>query len=332
MHQSIGEMAIGAGIVSVLLDFVRISLRGQLQMIAANKAILILNGFLYGYTNVFTGFIAANALTAFIERVESKVDGAIEQCREEADKLEVSVTENWTGLLLFQQGTLFKRILRAIHRLMTTCHEAPLHLRPLSLHAGCERRHNLHPRRADGVDQLQEAKVPDALYDSLEHAIPASNDVLQAVPDASGAFCLNQIGLAHLLTRNLILKYFAAERVDSHPAMTRVRFEELCEDLLRVILEPVEKVIKDSKVDKGSFHEIVPVGGSTCPNHFVLRNTTVLAKQPKTFSTQADNEPSVPNRVFKDGQALSKDINLPGELKLSGLRSCFEGRFRETQE
>ncbi|BGP54494.1 Hsp70 chaperone [Rhodotorula sphaerocarpa] len=255
MHQSIGEMAIGAGIVSVLLDFVRISLRGQLQMIAANKAILILNGFLYGYTNVFTGFIAANALTAFIERVESKVDGAIEQCREEADKLE-----------------------------------------------------------------LQEAKVPDALYDSLEHAIPASNDVLQAVPDASGAFCLNQIGLAHLLTRNLILKYFAAERVDSHPAMTRVRFEELCEDLLRVILEPVEKVIKDSKVDKGSFHEIVPVGGSTCPNHFVLRNTTVLAKQPKTFSTQADNEPSVPNRVFKDGQALSKDINLPGELKLSGLR------------
>lgn len=120
MHQSIGEMAIGAGIVSVLLDFVRISLRGQLQMIAANEAILILNGFLYGYTNAFTGFIAANALTAFIERVESKVDGAIEQCRKEADKLEVSVTENWTGLLLFQQGTLFKRILRAIHRLMTT--------------------------------------------------------------------------------------------------------------------------------------------------------------------------------------------------------------------
>lgn len=133
----------------------------------------------------------------------------------------------------------------------------------MSLHAGCERRHNLHPRRADGVDQLQEAKVPDALYDSLEHAIPASNDVLQAVPDASGAFCLNQIGLAHLLTRDLILKYFAAERVDSHASMTRVRFEELCEDLLRVIMEPVEKVIKDSKVDKGSGHEIVPVGGST---------------------------------------------------------------------
>jgi heat shock protein 1/8 len=43
----------------------------------------------------------------------------------------------------------------------------------------------------------------------------------------------------------------------------QARFEELCQDLFRSTLEPVEKVLRDSKIDKGSVHEIVLVGGST---------------------------------------------------------------------
>merc|ERR1712012_339752 len=44
---------------------------------------------------------------------------------------------------------------------------------------------------------------------------------------------------------------------------TRARFEELCADLFRGTLEPVEKALRDSKMDKSSIHEIVLVGGST---------------------------------------------------------------------
>ena len=43
----------------------------------------------------------------------------------------------------------------------------------------------------------------------------------------------------------------------------RVRFEELCQDLFRDTLKPVEKVLRDSKLDKASVNEIVLVGGST---------------------------------------------------------------------
>ena len=35
------------------------------------------------------------------------------------------------------------------------------------------------------------------------------------------------------------------------------------EDLFRSTLEPVEKVLRDSKIDKANVHEIVLVGGST---------------------------------------------------------------------
>merc|ERR1712022_42779 len=51
--------------------------------------------------------------------------------------------------------------------------------------------------------------------------------------------------------------------VDFYSSITRARFEDLCADLFRGTLDPVEEVLKDSKCDKGSVHEVVLVGGST---------------------------------------------------------------------
>jgi L1 cell adhesion molecule like protein len=53
------------------------------------------------------------------------------------------------------------------------------------------------------------------------------------------------------------------EGVDFYTSITRARFEELCADLFRGTLDPVEKCLKDSKMDKAQIHEIVLVGGST---------------------------------------------------------------------
>ncbi|CAO3590686.1 unnamed protein product [Absidia cylindrospora] len=53
------------------------------------------------------------------------------------------------------------------------------------------------------------------------------------------------------------------EGIDYYTSLTRARFEELNQDLFRSTMEPVEKVLRDSKIDKGSVHEVVMVGGST---------------------------------------------------------------------
>ncbi|KAJ2472639.1 Hsp70 chaperone, partial [Coemansia sp. RSA 2131] len=50
---------------------------------------------------------------------------------------------------------------------------------------------------------------------------------------------------------------------DFYTSITRARFEELCADLFRSTLEPVDKVLRDSKVDKHQISDIVMVGGST---------------------------------------------------------------------
>ncbi|KAI9145052.1 70 kDa heat shock protein 3 [Paraphysoderma sedebokerense] len=53
------------------------------------------------------------------------------------------------------------------------------------------------------------------------------------------------------------------EGVDFYTSITRARFEELCATQFRATLEPVEKVLRDSKIDKSQVDEIVLVGGST---------------------------------------------------------------------
>lgn len=51
--------------------------------------------------------------------------------------------------------------------------------------------------------------------------------------------------------------------IDFYTSITRARFEELNADLFRKCMEPVERVIKDAKMDKSSIDEVVLVGGST---------------------------------------------------------------------
>merc|ERR1712214_58701 len=53
------------------------------------------------------------------------------------------------------------------------------------------------------------------------------------------------------------------EGVDFYTSITRARFVELCSDLFRGTLEPVEKSLRDAKMDKSAIHDIVLVGGST---------------------------------------------------------------------
>ena len=77
-----------------------------------------------------------------------------------------------------------------------------------------------------------------------------------------------------------------SEGIDFYSKITRAKFEELCMDLFRSCLEPVEKALKDAKLDKSQIHEVVLVGGST--------------RIPKIQKLLED---------FFDGKKLNKSIN-----------------------
>jgi len=53
------------------------------------------------------------------------------------------------------------------------------------------------------------------------------------------------------------------EGIDLSETITRARFEELCNDLFKKTLEPVQQVLDDSGMKKSEIDEVVLVGGST---------------------------------------------------------------------
>merc|ERR1711957_99133 len=77
-----------------------------------------------------------------------------------------------------------------------------------------------------------------------------------------------------------------AEGEDYNTNISRAKFEELCMDLFRQCIPPVENVPKDAGIGKGQIHEIVLVGGST--------------RIPKVQSMLSD---------FFNGKVLNKSIN-----------------------
>eukprot|EP00057_Strongylocentrotus_purpuratus_P029898 XP_780151.1 PREDICTED: heat shock 70 kDa protein IV-like [Strongylocentrotus purpuratus] len=53
------------------------------------------------------------------------------------------------------------------------------------------------------------------------------------------------------------------EGIDFYTNVSRARFEEMCSDLFKKCLQPVERAISDAKIDKNKIDTVVIVGGST---------------------------------------------------------------------
>ncbi|KAI5637741.1 hsp70 protein domain-containing protein [Phthorimaea operculella] len=51
--------------------------------------------------------------------------------------------------------------------------------------------------------------------------------------------------------------------IDFYSKISRARFEEMCSDLFRSTLAPVDKALKDAKLNTREIHDVVLVGGST---------------------------------------------------------------------
>merc|ERR1712167_161306 len=98
------------------------------------------------------------------------------------------------------------------------------------------------------------------------------------------------------------------EGIDFYTSITRARFEELCADLFRGTLEPVEKSLRDAKLDKSQIHELVLVGGST--------------RIPKVQKLLQD---------FFNGKELNKSIN-PDEAVAYGAAVQAAILFGDTSE
>ena len=91
------------------------------------------------------------------------------------------------------------------------------------------------------------------------------------------------------------------EGIDFYTTITRAKFEELCSDLFRGTLKPVEDALKDTKFTKDQIHEVILVGGST-------RIPKIQALLREEFNNKELNKSINPDEAVAYGAAVQAAI------------------------
>jgi len=98
------------------------------------------------------------------------------------------------------------------------------------------------------------------------------------------------------------------EGIDFYITITRAKFEEMCADIFKSCLKPVEQVLTDSKTDKGAVDEVVLVGGST-------RIPKIQAMVSDFFGGKALNKSINPDEAVAYGAAVQAFVLSGGKSK-----------------
>lgn len=70
--------------------------------------------------------------------------------------------------------------------------------------------------------------------------------------------------------------------IDLNIQISRAKYEELCEDIFNECMKPIDKVLKDAKLDKSKIDDIVLVGGSTRIPKIQQKLEDYFGKKPKS--------------------------------------------------
>lgn len=210
-----GNMLVGAGIIPVIIDLVKVTHPARGGYVA--RAMGLIDNMMYTSNNAFNIFCNASGLETLNHRITVEVDRLIS-----GEYAQSTATESD----LLRRTTPLKLMLRSVHRLMQASgtvdalrnlidSELPKSLLKifnhvdkmgasvfaLAIHVTAAFVHN----EPTSLSIIQEMKLPDALYDALEHNRQASFEILSAVPNAIGAFCLNAAGMDLVVQRREVL-------------------------------------------------------------------------------------------------------------------------------
>lgn len=213
-HASGGNMVVGAGLIPLLIQV--IENKSSTRMSALSKTMQLVDNVLYSFTSAFQVFCNSRGVEVLVERIEYEVDYDIEHFS----------TRDASNELPIMRSTVLKHVLRSMHRMMQSSGSTE-GLRGLidttllkSIKKIIENRELFGPsvlplainimatfvhNEPTSLAIIQEVGVPEAFYNAIETGLEPAIEVIQAIPNAIGALCLNEAGQAQLARRPSII-------------------------------------------------------------------------------------------------------------------------------
>merc|ERR1712078_965265 len=150
---------------------------------------------------------------------------------------------------------------------------------------------------------------------------------IQALQRLTEAAEKAKMELSNVETTTINLPFITADKTGPkhiQQDLTREKFETLCSDLINRCRIPVEKALKDAKLDQSGINEVVLVGGIM--TKLIARNTTIPVKKSELFSTAADNQTNVEIHVLQGEREIVSGNKSLGNFKLEGIPEAPKGR------
>ncbi|KAJ4483401.1 hypothetical protein J3R30DRAFT_3834848 [Lentinula aciculospora] len=251
-HASGGNMIVGAGLIPLLIQILENRLPMRLTVVS--KTMQLVDNVLYSFANAFAVFCNSHGVEALVDRIEFEVDLDI---REHGDQQKSRQIFGSHGELPVVRAAVLKHILRSMHRMMQSSGTleglrglidmsilksikkiieyrglfGPSVL-PIAINIMATFVHN----EPGSLTVIQEAGLPETFYKSIELGLEPAIEVLQAVPNALGALCLNEAGQSQLA---------------AHPSIIPAIFSIFTSDRhLKILLEKENAVLIGTAVDE----------------------------------------------------------------------------------
>ncbi|KAF7332527.1 hypothetical protein MKEN_00135300 [Mycena kentingensis (nom. inval.)] len=240
---------VGAGLIPLLIQN---KLPNRLPLVS--KTMQLVDNVLYSFTNAFSLFCAARGVAALVQRIEYEIDVDLKEFGDEQRAQEVHAGH--MELHVARAG-LLKHVLRSIHRMMQSSGTAEglrglidmsilaslkkiIKYRglfgptvvPLAINIMATFIHN----EPTSLAIIQEAGLPQVFFKTIEVGLEPSIEVIQAIPNAIGALCLNEAGVAQL---------------EAHPSVIPAIFSIFSsEQHLKVLLDKENAVLIGTTIDE----------------------------------------------------------------------------------
>ncbi|KAI8810926.1 hypothetical protein BJ742DRAFT_675473 [Cladochytrium replicatum] len=290
--QSGGNMVITAGIIPALTSALEKPPSHHIKNVT--RIVGLLDSITYGFSNSFNFFANANGLDTLISRIRDEVALCLEMSGVGKDAMVID-GQHLTGRsdLPHEHTAYLRAMLKFVLHLMQTSGRAdrmrnlidssiPSSVLDIFKHAqlfganvfglAVNIMSTFIHNEPTCLNILQEAKLPQAFLEAVTSNIPVSTEVISSLPNAFGAICLNQQGLAAFNEAKPMGKFFEIFISDEHlrtmqdndfPHLIGTSIDELIrhhptlkDDILTAILAMLNRIVENGLVLSAEDSEI----------------------------------------------------------------------------